>query len=95
MVTVIVVNEEDVEFQKLQFTVSNKPMLFTDLFGNELPGMTVEAVKISKGTVIDWNGDFDEFIYILSGTQRFEEEGKTYTAKKGAFVLFKGGSKIR
>ena len=95
MMTVIVIDEKSVEFQKIEPGLSNKSSLAKDVFGDKVVSMTCGIGKFSKGTVIDANFDFDDFLYILSGTQRFEEGGITYIAKKGAFVHLKRGSKVK
>ena len=94
---VIVTDGKSAEFLSWTKMVSetsdrvNKPVSTKNVFkGNKLASVSAGFTRFSKGTVLDWNYDFDEIIYMLKGRQRIESEGNTYIAKRGFCKFHKG-----
>ena len=73
------------------------PLPYKEILGDKQSACTIFFGSPSKGTVLDWHHDADEFIYFLKGRMRVEDydDGKTHIAKKGDLLFHKKESRLK
>ena len=87
-------SKKALESLELKEIVDVEKISGNDIFG-DMAGATasIGRFKFDKGFVLaDWTFTYDEFQYIIKGSEKIETEGKTIVAREGDIVHVQKGT---